>query len=233
MNSGKTILVVDDEAKITEVLKAYLEKEGFRVLSAESGTQALRLFASESPALVMLDLMLPDLSGEDVCRAIRRNSQVPIIMLTAKVEEESILIGLGIGADDYVAKPFSPRQIVARVNAVLRRAQGETLSASQIYSFENGRLVIDTTGHKVTKNGQSIPLTPNEFKILSAMARHPSKIFTREELIAVALGDEFEGFDRVIDTHIKNIRQKIEDDSKNPHYVRTVHGIGYKFGGEA
>lgn len=232
MNPLKTVLVVDDEVKITEVLNAYLQKAGYRVASAGSGTEALSLFEEVSPALVVLDLMLPGLSGEDVCRAIRRISSVPIIMLTAKADEDSILKGLEIGADDYVTKPFSPRQIVARVNAVLRRAQGETIHAAKEYSFNRGELVIDDFSHEVRKSGRQVYMTPNEYKILIAMAKYPSKIFTREELIAVALGDEFEGFDRVIDTHIKNIRQKIEDQSKNPHYVITVHRVGYKFGGD-
>ena len=200
--------------------------------SAGTGTEALRLFAEESPALVVLDLMLPGLSGEDVCRAIRRISDVPIIMLTAKADEESILKGLDIGADDYVTKPFSPRQIVARVNAVLRRTQGETIASAKEYFFDSGEMVIDDERHEVRKCGQPVYMTPNEYKILIAMARYPSKTFTREELIALALGDEFEGFDRVIDTHIKNIRQKIEEHGKPPRYVITVHGIGYKFGGE-
>lgn len=232
MNPLKTVLVVDDEAKITEVLEAYLQKAGYRTVSAGNGPEALRLFSEESPALIVLDLMLPGLAGEDVCRAIRRSSNVPIIMLTAKADEDSILKGLDIGADDYVTKPFSPRQIVARVNAVLRRTRGEKVSAQKEYSFNNGELSIDDNGHEVKKCGRQVYMTPNEYKILFAMARYPSKTFTREELIAVALGDEFEGFDRVIDTHIKNIRQKIEDHSKSPRYVITVHGIGYKFGGE-
>ncbi len=229
METQKTILVVDDEAKILEVLRAYLERAGFRVETAESGLAAVREFRRVSPALVILDLMLPDLAGEEVCRIIRSSSNVPVIMLTARVEEESVLRGLSIGADDYVTKPFSPRQIVARVQAVLRRAPAETEQGE--YSFGGGALVIKPRSHEVLKNGTAVLLTPNEYKILLALARHPSKTFTRDELIAVAMGGEYEGFDRVIDTHIKNIRQKIEDNSKNPQFVITVHGVGYRFGG--
>lgn len=231
MEAQKTILVVDDENKITEVLKAYLEKAGYRVATAESGHGALNAFKESKPSCVVLDLMLPDLPGEEVCREIRKTSGVPIIMLTAKVEEQSILNGLGMGADDYVTKPFSPRQVVARVQAVLRRAQGETSPESKEYSSGDGRLIIRPENREVIKQGKDVSLTPNEFKILLSLAKYPNKVFTREELITVALGDEYEGFDRVIDTHIKNIRQKIEDNAKSPRYVVTVHGVGYRFGG--
>jgi len=231
MIQGKTILVVDDEFKIVDVLKSYLEKAGYVVVSAGSGSEALKMFDKHSPALVVLDLMLPDMAGEDVCRAIRQKSRVPIIMLTAKIEEESILKGLEIGADDYVTKPFSPRQIVARVNAVLRRTSSEVFPVADELSFNGGELVIDNLRHEVRKNGQKISLTPNEFKILFTLAKYPTKAFTRDEIIAMALGYGFEGYDRVIDTHIKNLRQKIEKDPKSPEYILTVHGVGYKFGG--
>jgi DNA-binding response OmpR family regulator len=229
----KTILVVDDEEKITEVLKSYLEKSGYRVVCAYRGNEALSAFDRHSPALVVLDLMLPDMPGEEICRAIRKKSRAPVIMLTAKTEEESILRGLEIGADDYVTKPFSPRQIVARVNAVLRRAAGEAMPVADTYAYNGGELVIDNLRHEVKKNGEAVALTPNEYKILLAMVKYPTKTFTREELISLALGDEFEGYDRVIDTHVKNIRQKIEPDVKNPRYIQTVHGVGYKFKGDA
>lgn len=233
MTQSKTILVVDDEKKIVEVLQSYLEKAGYHVVTAYNGTDALEAFAIASPVLVVLDLMLPDLSGEDVCRAIRKKSRVPVLMLTAKVEEEHILNGLQIGADDYVTKTFSPRQIVARVNAILRRVSSEAVPIADEYSFHNGALVIDNLRHEVRKYGENLALTPNEFKILMALVKYPTKTFTREELITLALGDEFEGYDRVIDTHIKNIRQKIEQDAKIPQYILTVHGIGYKFGGDS
>ena len=231
MVQNKTILVVDDEEKIVEVIQSYLENAGYRVLCAYTGTHALNLFDRHAPALVVLDLMLPDISGENICRAIRRKSRVPIIMLTAKIEEESVLKGLEIGADDYVTKPFSPRQLVARVEAILRRVGDDDVPLAAEVSFNNGELVIDGLRHEIRKNGHQAALTPNEYNIIMTMAKHPTKAFTREELIAFALGDEFEGFERIIDTHIKNIRQKIENDPKSPRYILTVYGIGYKFGG--
>jgi DNA-binding response OmpR family regulator len=233
MNSGKVILVVDDEAKIVEVVQSYLEKAGYKVLCAYTGKAALDLFDRFVPVLVVLDLMLPDITGENVCRAIRKKSRVPIIMMTARVEEESILNGLELGADDYVTKPFSPRQLVARVDAVLRRVTGEAVPIASEVSYNRGGLVIDGFGHEVRKNNEPVALTPNEFNIFMTMAKYPTKVFTREELIDFALGDEFEGFDRIIDTHIKNIRQKIENDPKSPKYIVTVYGVGYKFGGES
>lgn len=232
MAQDKTVLVVDDEVKITQVLKSYLEKEGYGVICAYNGYEALMQFEKYSPVLIILDLMLPDISGEDVCRTIRKKSRVPVLMLTAKVEEESILKGLGLGADDYVTKPFSPRQIVARVNAILRRTLSEPIPIADEYSFNERGLVIDNLRHEVIKDGQKVQFTPNEFKLLMAMVKYPTKTFTREELINRAMGDDFEGYDRVIDTHIKNLRQKIEDDPKNPKFILTVHGIGYKFGGD-
>lgn len=228
MNGAKTILVVDDEPKITDVVKSYLEKNGYAVLEAAAGKKALELFESKSPLLVILDWMLPDISGEEICRKIRETSDVPVIMLTARAQEENILKGFQFGADDYVTKPFSPRQLVARVEAVLRRTK---TSDSGALSFGGGELVIDPSGLTVLRNGKPVSLTPNEFKILSTLAQYPSKVFTREELISVMSGDDFDGYDRVIDTHIKNIRQKIETDSKNPRFVLTVHGVGYRFGG--
>ncbi len=231
MIQKKTILVVDDEVKITEVIKSYLENANFQVFCAHNGIQAMDLFEKVSPALIVLDLMLPDLSGEDICTAIRKKSRVPIIMLTAKVEDADIINGLGIGADDYQTKPFSPKQLVARVEAVLRRVSAEAVPLASEIAFHDGELVIDGLRHEVRKNGQKISLTPNEYKILMTMAKYPSKAFTREELIQFALGENFEGFDRVIDTHIKNIRQKLGEDHKTPRYVITIHGTGYKFGG--
>lgn len=230
MSVSKIILVVDDEQKIVEVVKSYLQNAGFSVLCAYNGTQALKLFEQHLPSLVVLDLMLPDISGEEVCVAIRKISPVPIIMLTAKVEEISILEGLRIGADDYMTKPFSPRQLVARVEAVLRRVSAVVVPIVNEISFNNNELVIDILRHEVSRDGEPVFLTPNEFKIVMTMAKYPSKAFTRDELISFALGDEFTGFDRVIDTHIKNIRQKIEKDAKAPRYILTIHGVGYKFG---
>ncbi|WP_444659516.1 response regulator [Caproiciproducens sp. R2] len=225
----KRILVVDDEPKIVEVVTSYLEKSGYAVRGVFSGKEAHESFEREKPSLVILDWMLPDTTGEEICRTLRQKSDVPIIMLTAKVEEEDILHGLQIGADDYVTKPFSPRQLVARVEAVLRRTEGDS---SPLLSFRRGELIVDMDGYDVMLSGRPAGLTPNEFKIVGALARHPNKVFTREELIAIVSGDDFNGFDRVIDTHIKNIRQKIETDTRNPEYILTVHGVGYKFGGD-
>ncbi|MDN5277360.1 MAG: hypothetical protein PWR01_1325 [Clostridiales bacterium] len=228
----KKILVVDDEVKIVEVVKSYLESRGYPVDVAYSGKDALDKFEKVNPCLIILDLMLPDIPGEEICQMIRRRSRVPIIMLTAKVDEEDILRGLNIGADDYVTKPFSLRQLVARVEAVLRRVSDDPVPLSSIISFNNGDLVIDTLKYEVKKNGNTVNLTPSEYKLLMTMIKYPDKTFTREELISMAFGDDFDGYDRTIDAHIKNIRQKIESDPKNPKYILTVYGTGYRFGGE-
>jgi DNA-binding response OmpR family regulator len=232
MELTKKILVVDDEQKIVEVVKSYLEHSGYTVYPAYDGKQALSLFSEVRPSLIVLDLMLPDVSGEDICKTIRKESRVPIIMLTAKAEEENILKGLDIGADDYITKPFSPKLLVARVNAVLRRVADDPVTLSSVISFYNGDLVIDNSKHEIKKQGMSVNLTPKEYRILLTLIKYPQKTFTRDELINMALGDDFEGFDRTVDTHIKNLRQKIETDPKLPQYLLTVHGIGYKFGGE-
>jgi DNA-binding response OmpR family regulator len=230
-NSAKKILVVEDEVKIAEVVRSYLENSGYTVYCAYNGTDAFHVFDRTNPSLVVLDLMLPDISGEEICKALRKKSRVPIIMLTAKIEEEDILKGLNIGADDYVTKPFSPRQLVARVEAVLRRTVGPALPLSNNLSYNHDDLLIDTLKYEVRKIGQVVNLTPNEYKLLMVLVKYPEKTFTREELICMVLGDDFEGYDRTIDTHIKNIRQKIETDPRNPRYILTVHGIGYRFGG--
>lgn len=225
------ILVVDDEVKIVEVVKSYLENRGYLVYEAHNGREALEKFERMNPALIVLDLMLPDISGEEICRILRKKSRAPIIMLTAKVEED-ILRGLNIGADDYVTKPFSPRQLVARVEAVLRRAGDALIPLSGLISFNNDELVIDTLKYEVRRDGKAVSLTPNEYKLLLTLAKYPDKTFTREELISIGLGEDFNGYDRTIDTHIKNIRQKIEPDPRNPKYIVTVHGVGYRLGGE-
>ncbi len=227
----KSVLVVDDEEKIVDVVSAYLKNAGYAVFSAYDGEEALRLFELHAPDLVILDLMLPGKSGEEVCAAIRMRARTPIIMLTAKVEEQEIIGGLQSGADDYICKPFSPRQLMARVEAVLRRAAPDE-ALYRVLSFGEGELVIDGARHEVRKHGERVPLTPTEFNILFTMAKHPTKTFTREELIAVAMEDDYEGFDRVIDTHIKNIRHKLKEQPRNPAYLKTVHGIGYAFGGK-
>jgi DNA-binding response OmpR family regulator len=228
----KKILVVDDEAKIIEVIQSYLQIHGYEVFTAYNGQQALDLFDRVHPALIILDLMLPDIRGEEICLRLRKKSRIPIIMLTAKIEEQDIITGLDNGADDYVTKPFSPRQLMARVAALLRRTEDDAFPLTNSMSFFNNDLVIDFQNYEVKKNGVSVSLTPNEFKMLTTLAKYPHKVFTREELIHLVIGEDFEGFDRIIDTHIKNLRQKIETDSKNPSYILTVHGVGYKFGGE-
>jgi Response regulators consisting of a CheY-like receiver domain and a winged-helix DNA-binding domain len=227
----KKILVVEDEVKIMNVIKSFLESKGFIVLSADNGRKAIEIFERESVSMILLDLMLPLLSGEDVCRMIRKKSRVPIIMLTAKSEEEDLLRGLGIGADDYVTKPFSLKALYARMEAVMRRSADDMWALTNKNSFLDGDLIIDLESRVVKKQYEEVKLTPNEYKILAALIRYPNKVFTRDELIITALGEEFAGFDRTIDSHIKNLRQKIETDPKNPVYVRTIHGVGYKFGG--
>ncbi len=229
MSRKRKILIVDDEPKIVEVVQSYLEHSGYEAYSAYDGRTALTLFQEVAPDLIILDLMLPDLSGEDICKAIRRESKVPIIMLTAKVEEENILKGLDLGADDYITKPFSPKQLVARVAAILRRVSDNLPPAMDIMAYDNNDLVIDNLKHEVKKQGRTINLTPNEYRILLSMVKYPQKTFTREELINMSLGEDFNGFDRTVDTHIKNLRQKIETDPKLPQYILTIHGIGYRF----
>ena len=230
MDKKLTVLVVDDEDNMILVLRAYLENSGYEVFSANNGYEAMDLFNRINPQIILLDLMMPGLSGEEVCRNIRQKSNVPIIMLTAKVNEADIINGLHIGADDYIMKPFSLKQLSARMEAVLRRTLTENRHHSEELSVDDGNLVIDGIRHIVLKNGQPVNMTPHEFKILMTMAKYPTKVFTREEIISLVMGDDFEGYDRAIDSHIKNIRLKIETDSKNPRYIITVHGIGYKFG---
>ncbi|MFT4143637.1 MAG: response regulator transcription factor [Mobilitalea sp.] len=232
MINAKKILVVEDEAKILEVVKSFLESKGYTVLTAMNGRKALEVFARENVAMVLLDLMLPELSGEEVCKTIRKQSHVPIIMLTAKSDEADLLNGLGIGADDYITKPFSLKALNARIEAVMRRANTDMMPILTRSSFNSGDLVVDFDSYSVLKAAQEVKLTPNEYKILATLIKYPSKVFTREELIAIAFGDDFEGYDRTIDSHVKNLRQKIESDPKNPVYVKTIHGVGYKFGGE-
>ncbi len=220
------ILVVDDDPGIVKVVRAYLEQEGFHVLTAYDGKQAMRIARHDRPELVVLDLMLPEMDGWDVCRALRKESDVPVIMLTARVEETDKLIGLELGADDYVTKPFSPRELVARVRAVLRRAQGmppkpETISRAEI--------TVDLARHAVTVGDESVDLTPTEFDLLAALMQDPGRSFTREQLLEQTQGYAYEGYERTIDVHIKNLRQKIETDPRKPQHIKTVYGVGYKF----
>lgn len=229
MSDIKRILVVDDEPKIIEVVEAYLKKEGFGVLTAVDGEKALKLFKNEVIHLVVLDLMLPKISGEEVCNRIRATSDVPIIMLTAKSEEDDKIEGLSIGADDYLTKPFSARELVGRVKALIRRSYRDSSPLADYLIFNNGDLEVDINKMKVKKGGQYINLTTNEFKILLSLLTNPGQVFSREQLVQKAFGLDYEGFDRNIDSHIKNIRQKIEDDHKEPKYIVTVYGMGYKF----
>jgi len=226
--SGK-ILVVDDERDIVKVVRAYLEQGGFRVVSAFDGQEALTVFRHEKPDLVILDLSLPQIDGLDVCRTIRKESDTPVIMLTARIEETDRLIGLELGADDYVAKPFSPREIVARARAVLRRTQGAPQTPHTIVA---GGVTLDLTRHEVSVGQRPVELTPTEFSLLAAMAAQPGRAFSRSDLLEVALGETYEGYERTIDVHIKNLRQKIEPDPRRPEYILTVYGIGYKFSDE-
>lgn len=229
----KTILIVDDEQMIREAVSSYLEREGFRVLAAETGGEALSLFERENVSFVILDLMLPDLSGEEVCAQLRGRSRVPILMLTAKTAEEDLLHGLHIGADDYLTKPFSLKELHARVEVILRRSGDDLRPLTEKLSWNGGDLRVDYVRQEVCKGGRPVSLTPNEWKLLAALTKYPQRVLTREELISLAFGVDFDGYDRVIDTHIKNLRKKIEDDPKNPVYVRTVRGTGYQFGGDA
>jgi DNA-binding response OmpR family regulator len=223
------VLVVDDERKIVDLVKLYLEKEGFEVITAIDGEEALSGFRAEQPDLIILDLLLPKISGIDLCRLIRQESRVPIIMLTAKSEEVDKLVGLELGADDYVAKPFSPRELVARVRAILRRmAEREPRQGGAEEIIRLGELTVDSKRHQVRRGGKEIELTPSEFRLLWIMASRPGQVFTRGQLIESTQGFSFEGYERTIDAHIKNLRQKIEKDPRSPQFIKTVFGVGYK-----
>jgi two-component system alkaline phosphatase synthesis response regulator PhoP len=223
---NETILVVDDEPKIVKQARDYLEKGGYRVATAGDGETALAVARHERPDLIVLDLNLPGMDGLDVCRALRRTSDVPIIMLTARVEETDRLIGLELGADDYITKPFSPRELVARVRAVLRRVRGGVHQPGLIRA---GDLEIDLHGHRVVRAGEPIRLTRSEFNLLAVLAQHPGQTFRREQLLDRLHGVAYDGYDRSIDAHVKNLRRKLEADPTEPRYVLTVYGVGYKF----
>lgn len=220
-----TILVVDDAPDIRRLTSDYLTHAGFRVLTAGTAESALRITRTERPDLVVLDLGLPDGDGLDVARVIRRTSSLPIIMLTARTDEADTLIGLELGADDYVTKPFSPRELVARVRAVLRRAEG---AATRDDLLRVGDLELDLGRMLVTVGGQRVDLTPTEFQLLSAMARQPGRVFTRSQLLDAVHGIAFESYERAIDAHVKNIRRKLEPDPRTPRYLLTVFGVGYR-----
>ncbi|BCJ92706.1 DNA-binding response regulator [Anaerocolumna cellulosilytica] len=228
-NNPKRILIVEDEVKIVEFIESYLLNSGYEVFKAYNGREALKIYAEQIIDMVLLDLMLPDISGEQICKEIRKTSHVPIIMLTAKSSDDNVIQGLDLGADDYMTKPFSPRQMVARVNALFRRTTKE--EPSNILSFCGEDLVISQSDYLVKKKGNAVSLTPSEYKLLITLAKRPGKVFTREELIDIAFDGDFLGYDRTIDSHIKNLRGKIEDNSKECNYILTIRGIGYKFGG--
>jgi len=221
---NETILVIEDEIKIARLVRDYLENAGYRVLVATRGDEGLALARTERPDLIVLDLMLPGLDGLDLCRKVRQSSQVPIIMVTARAEEADRLIGLELGADDYVTKPFSPRELVARVRAVLRRARGEAPPEL----LRAGDLALDVAAHAVTLGGRPVELTPTEFALLEALMRAPGRVLSRLQLLEQAQGEAYEGYERTVDAHIKNLRQKIEPDPKNPRYITTVYGVGYR-----
>jgi DNA-binding response OmpR family regulator len=224
---NRTILVVDDDQKTVDLIQLYLEKDGYRVLTAYDGSQALRLARRKQPDLIILDLMLPKVDGLDVCRILRAESKTPIIMLTAKTTEDDKLVGLDLGADDYVTKPFSPRELMARVRAVLRRVIEKEQEGPQ--KLTSGNLEVDFYQHEVQVNGNIVHLTPKEFHLLEIMIRKPGRVFSRLDLLEHAFGYDYGGLERTVDVHIMNLRKKIEEEPDNPIYVQTVYGIGYKF----
>jgi DNA-binding response OmpR family regulator len=223
------ILIIEDEEKVSEILKAYLEKAGYSVYCTTTGMEGIKLFEKIEFNLVILDLMLPDISGEEVCSALRKMSEVHIFMLTAKSSLEDRIEGLNLGADEYLVKPFSPRELTARVNALFRRLN---INKGEKKSYNNGDFEINYDERIVKVLGKEISLTPNEFDIVHILSSNKGIVFTRDQLIERIMGIDFQGFDRTIDVHIKNIRKKIEEDSRNPKYIVTVTRIGYKFGGD-
>jgi DNA-binding response OmpR family regulator len=232
---NQRILVVEDEARIAQIVSAYLQRDGYRVLQANDGRKGLELARAEEPDLIVLDLMLPEVSGWDVCRQLRRNprtARVPIIMATARDEVSDRIVGLELGADDYLIKPYDAKELVARVHAVLRRVneQREAGAATQASSvLHRGDLVIDRDRYEVRRAGELLPLTRSEFQILAALADKPGRVLTRMQLLDAVQGVAFEGYERSIDSHVKNLRRKIEEDPRHPRYIQTLIGVGYKF----
>jgi two-component system, OmpR family, alkaline phosphatase synthesis response regulator PhoP len=222
--SGKRVLVVDDDVKTVELVKLYLNRDGYRVITAYNGKDALQLARESHPDLIVLDIMLPGMNGLDVCRTLRNESDIPIIMLTALTTDDDRLTGLNLGADDYVPKPFSPRELAARVRAVLRRLPGERGPER----IEHGALLVNFLKHEAYVNGKLLNLTPIEFKILGALVKEPGRVFSRAQIIEKALGHDFDSFDRTIDVHILKLRRKLEPDQRHPKYIKTIYGAGYK-----
>ena len=225
-----SVLLVDDDPKIAKLLRSYFEKEDFSVLTALDGTTALQLYRDKKPDILVLDLMLPGVSGLNVCRQIRKESETPILMLTARDEETDRLIGLELGADDYVSKPFSPREVVARAKAILRRSRK---TPEKTEPFKIGKFIVDTAGYTVSAEGSPVDLTPTEYRIFELLATHPGQVFTRFQLVEQIQGVAFEGYERTIDAHVKNLRRKIDDNPKDPRIIQTVYGVGYKFAGDS
>jgi two-component system alkaline phosphatase synthesis response regulator PhoP len=228
--AGKKVLVIDDDVKTTELVKLYLRRDGYRVVTAYDGLQALDVAREAHPDLVVLDLMLPGLDGFEVFRALREESDVPIIMLTAKTTEQDRLNGLDLGADDYVTKPFSPKELAARVRAVLRRLPDETLQRGP-EEVRHSELLVNFTKHEASLAGKLLDLTPVEFRLLGVLVREPDRVFSRAQLIEKVFGYDFDGFDRTIDVHVYNLRRKLEPDPRSPTYIKMVYGVGYKFVG--
>ena len=227
------ILIIEDELKIQQIIKAYLEKEGYDTYTALNGALGSQMIKEVKPDLVILDLMLPVIPGEQLLIELRQNSDIPVIILSAKTSEDERIFGLNIGADDYLSKPFSPRELVARVNAHLRRMQALAgIGKSQVQSFNQRCLIIDTNKHEVLVNGGPVGLTPTEFKILQLLVQTPGQVYSRSQLIELIQGYSYDGFDRSMDSHIKNLRHKIEPDPEVPTFLLTIYGVGYKFGGE-
>lgn len=225
------VLVVEDDLKLARIVRAYLEAADFRVTHAATASEALRKAEEELPLAVILDLGLPDKSGEELCQELKELADLPIIMLTAKSSEEERIAGFSLGADDYVVKPASPRELACRLKAVLKRYDNGSASGRPL-SFNNGRLLLDSRRHEAAKDGTPITITPTEFKLLLTLASAPYRTFTRDELVSKALGYQFEGYERSIDAHIKNLRHKLEDDARKPEYIKTIYGVGYQFCGE-
>jgi len=226
------VLIVEDDTKLARIVKVYLEGADFRTVHASTVKDALQKAEEEMPLAVVLDLGLPDGSGEELCLSLKELGDFPVIMLTAKSSEEERLAGFAIGADDYMVKPASPRELVCRLKAVLKRYERNFSSPESIASFNNGTLVLNSLRHQVSRDGLPLSVTPTEFKLLQVLASTPGRTFTRDELVSRALGYHFEGYDRSIDAHIKNLRQKIEKDPRAPEYLKTVYGVGYLFAGE-
>ncbi len=228
----RPILVVEDDRKIANVIKVYLQEAGFRVKLTDSGREAVEIALKERPIAVILDLMLPDISGEEVCQELKEIEDFPVIMVTSKYSEEERVAGFALGADDYVVKPFSPRELVYRVKSVLKRVEKADMAGTRPMSFNDRGLVMDGQRYEVRAAGLEVKITSTEFKVLYTLAAQPGRVFTRDELVEKALGYQFEGYERSIDAHIKNIRRKIEPDTKNPTYLQTVYGVGYRFSGK-